>query len=312
MSLSFFKRNTSPPQTHWLDQNELRELQALAEKIKPSATLNDKQHAQNAGQLNSRNLGSGSDYAESRPYQMGDDPRTINWRLTARSQETFVKTYYADSRPSLTIILDQCRSMIFGTRKRLKISQALRVALLLSNASNLHALDFKAWIVNDHSLSVFDNTDDFVIKANQSELIQKKPSAMTNDTSVDVNDALKAIAPQLTRGSLCYLISDFSGIQKNQLSVLADHCNVQAIHILDPAEVGLKNMGSLLLEDRRGTALTIETNNEAQRLSFMHKIQSIADSRKKAIIGSDIQYTRIMTDEDNIPTRIDLPIKSGL
>jgi len=312
LNLFFFKRNNPPPQPHWLDQNELRKLQALAEKIKPSATLNDKQQAQNAGQLNSRNLGSGSDYAESRPYQTGDDPRTINWRLTARSQETFVKTYHADSRPSLTIILDQRRSMIFGTRKRLKISQALRVALLLSNVSNLHALDFKAWIVNDHSLSVFDNTDDFVIKANQSELIQKEATAMANDTSYSFNDALKAIAPQLTTGSLCYLISDFSDIQKNQLSLLANRCSTQAIHILDPAEVSLKNIGSLLLEDSQGTALTVETNNEAQRLSFMHKIQSISDSRKKAITDSNIQYTRILTDEDNIHTRIDLPIKSAL
>ncbi len=308
MNLSFFKRNNPPPQTHWLDQNELRKLQALAEKIKPSAASDNMQHAQYAGQFNSRNLGSGSDYAESRPYQMGDDPRAINWRLTARSQETFVKTYHSDSRPSLTILLDQRKTMLFGTSKRLKICQGLRASILLSKAANIHGLDFKAWVLSDHSLTFFDNNNAFLLKANKYQATHPPPFS---DSNLDrLSSALKEIMPQLASGSLCYLISDFAGLQQQQLATLANHCSVQAFHIIDPAEVNLKNVGSLALEDSNQVVLNIESQNDKQRINITNKIAAITSARKKIITDLNINYTRIMTNDDNIQTQIYLPIKN--
>jgi len=306
LSLSFFKKNDqSKHKKKWLNQKELSHLRVLAEQLNTSATPNNKQQAQHSGQLNSHRLGSGSDYAESRPYQMGDDPRSINWRLSARSQETFVKTYYADSRPSLNILLDQRKSMVFGTRKRLKISQALRVALLLSNAGEVHGLDFKGWVINDTSLDFFDNSDDFLINANQAESSQNKV------TQLSLNAAFKQILPQLTEGSLFYLISDFAGVEKSQLSALVNHCAVQAIQVLDPAEISLQNIACLSLEDGRGMSIEIDTQNKSQEFNLSNKIKEIQEDRKKIITDLNINYSRIMTNADNIHTEVYLPIKSA-
>jgi len=310
LSLSFFKRSALPTETRWLNQKELHDLQALAEKINTSTAASDKQQTQQAGQLNSRILGSGNDYAESRPYQNGDDPRSINWRLSARSQETFVKTYYADSRPTLAILLDQRKAMLFGTRKRLKINQALRASVLLSKAGVIHGLDFKAWVLTDHSLEYFDNSDAFLLKANKYEATQERDFSASSNANVCFGSALKEIRPQLATDSLFYIISDFSGLQKQQLAALASHCAIQTFHIIDPAEVSLNNIGSLSLEDSNGIGLKIETQNDAQRVRFSSKVGAIIDSRKKTIADLNINYTRIMTDADSIHTQIYLPIKS--
>jgi hypothetical protein len=179
---------------------------------------------------------------------------------------------------------------------------------LLSNEGNIHGLDFKAWIINDHSLDFFDNKDDFLLNANKIELSRKKTTQGFSDTSL--NNALKRIMPQLTAGSLFYLISDLSGVQKQQLSALAHLCVVQAIHILDPAEINLENIGSLSLEGDQGTGLKLETQNEVQRLNFTTNSQTIIETRKKVIMDLNISYTRIMTNEDNIEAQIYLPIKS--
>ena len=307
MKLSFLKQTE---QTDWLDNNELHDLQILAAQLDTSTQTHKKQYRQQAGQLNSRVTGSGSDYAESRPYQQGDDPRSINWRLSARSQETFVKTYYADSLPSLNLLLDQRHNMLFGTRKRLKISQALRAALLLGYAGSSHGLHFKAWLINDTSANYFANFDDFLFAANQCQFMPEKK--LPASTHPDFNTLIKNILPQLPSGSLFYIISDFAGFQKQPLATLAQHCQLEAIHILDQAEIELTKSDTLLLQDREGLEVKVDTRNKTQRLEINTNLKSVIDARKKRLTDLNINYSRILTQQKNIQKQIYLPIKSTL
>ena len=154
MKLALFKpkKQTTTHHKTWLSEKELAELQTFAEQLQNTSIANIALNSQQSGLLASRALGSGTDYAESRVYQYGDDPRSINWRLSARSTDTFVKTFHTESRPCVSILLDQRKSMIFGTKKRLKISQALRVASLLAYSCDLHQLSFQAWVLHNDSL----------------------------------------------------------------------------------------------------------------------------------------------------------------
>lgn len=84
------------------------------------------------GERISPRQGSGTDFAEPRAYQPGDDPRRLDWRATARSGTPLVRTYHAEFSRPLCLVIDRRASMRFGTRTRLKITQAVRVALWLA------------------------------------------------------------------------------------------------------------------------------------------------------------------------------------
>ena len=88
-----------------------------------------------AGDLRSPYLGSGLDFEESRIYQPGDDVHDMDWRTTARTNKPHIKIYREEHQPTLHIVIDRGPSMRYGTRNRLKVTQAARIATLLSFAA---------------------------------------------------------------------------------------------------------------------------------------------------------------------------------
>ena len=307
MKLAFFKpkKQTTTHHKTWLSEKELAKLQTLAEQLQSTSITNITLNSQQSGLLASRALGSGTDYAESRVYQYGDDPRSINWRLSARSTDTFVKTFHTESRPCVSILLDQRKGMIFGTKKRLKISQALRVASLLAYSCDLHQLSFQAWVLRDDSLLSFNNTEAFLSTANQ----QIEQTESTLHKSLD--SAMQEVLPQLSINSLFYLISDFSSINKNtHLSAISERCNTHGIHIQDPAEVSLSNTGEIYFQGEQREQFKIKTQNKTERLDFSQVAQAVLQKRKALLTNLGINYCAILTNEDNIQTKISLPLKS--
>ena len=96
-----------------------RSLGVIDHKTKNTSVLH-REH----GEYVSPRRGYGLDYEESRVYQPGDDLRFMNWRLTARSGEPHIKVFREERRPSAFILLDRRNGMRFGTRLRLKVTQA--------------------------------------------------------------------------------------------------------------------------------------------------------------------------------------------
>ncbi len=307
--LTLFKNTqaTKLSQKVLLEDSELHNLRDLAEHIDCSATPNQILESHEAGNLPTRALGSGLDYAESRVYQMGDDPRAINWRLSARSQETFVKTYHIESRPSVSIFLDKRRSMFFGTRRRLKVTQALRVATLIAYAADLHQLDFQAWILDEEfGLQYFDDIEAFLSQANHAI-----NNTRTNNKST-INSVLQEINQRTTKGSLVYLISDFIDLEKvhqSPLSHLYERCFVQAIHLFDKAELNLPSIGRLRLQAlHHSKSYRIDTQKEKEQYAFTQIVQKHFDHKKSIIRSLAIPYYPLATDAENIQQIISLPL----
>lgn len=287
-----------------LDDKELLKLRALAEQLDCSPAPELRIDSRQAGSLPTRVLGSGSDYAESRVYQQGDDPRSINWRLSARSQDTFVKTYHIESRPSLNILLDRRRGMIFGTRRRLKITQALRAASLLAYASEFHHIDFQAWIIEDKGVDYFDDVSDFLLEAN-------KPCADFDTTisKVKIDFVLQEIYQRTSQGSLLYLISDLADIASSDLSELSEHCFVQAIHILDEAELSLPKLGKMRLQDmHEARTYRLNTNKKKEQRLFVQRAEDTVEKRKSVVTDLGISYSQLLTKVEDIQASIVLPL----
>ena len=321
-NLSFFKQQSgsAKAQKTLLDKKTLLALRQQAEQINCSASPQHSLESRQSGNLPSRAIGSGMDYAESRVYQAGDDTRSINWRLTARSNETFVKTYRVESRPNMSLILDRRRTMLFGTRKQLKITQAVRVACLLSYAAEFHQLGFQAWIIDDNGFYFFDNHDAFLDQAN-------KPCVMsiTDDTAgiVSIGALIQEVTMRLIKGasqeqgSLVYFLSDFIDLKKTHRADLAnlnDQCFIQAIDIMDKAEFELPQVGKIKLQNMQNDSnepfntYPLNTNKAKDREVFMQLSRQFFEGKKSIFDSVGINYTPLATDVEKILDYISLPL----
>ena len=113
----------------FIDKMELIDLGRLAKKKVKKFTFNRKGVL--GGKFITKIKGRGMEFSESRPYQPGDDIRHIDWRVTAKSGKTHTKLFREERERPVMLVLDQSRSMFFGSQKRLKSVQATRTASLL-------------------------------------------------------------------------------------------------------------------------------------------------------------------------------------
>ncbi len=246
------------------------------------------------------------DYAESREYQQGDDPRYINWRLSARSNETFVKTYHMESRPTLCVVLDQRSSMVFGTRKRLKISQALRIATLLALSAEQRNLNFNVLLFNEQNQWLGkQHVDEFLHYANHIPNIKQKTM------SVDFQKVFGSLQ-QLATGSLVYIISDFLDLKpahNKSLLQLQEKFFVQALHVVDPAEKKLPKSGRVCLQSMKNQAnLSLDSNNTEVDVITRNIFDEHSQSIKQTLLHATIPYAEVQTDEDIIYQHILMPL----
>ncbi|MCR9277407.1 MAG: DUF58 domain-containing protein [Pseudomonadaceae bacterium] len=210
-----------------------------------------------AGALTSRQRGRGVDFAEVRAYQAGDDVRTIDWRVTARTNEPHTKVFREERERPTLICVDQSQSMFFGSRGRLK-------SVLAAELAARHA--WQALAMGDRVGSiVVGNADTSVQKPKRSarhvaRLLGDVANANQNLSrhSQVVADrqpmllALRALHELAPSGHRVIVISDFSDMQsdgvgdpvrqqawREVLLALARHNDASAEVLIDPLEGAL-------------------------------------------------------------------------
>jgi len=257
------------------------------------------------GDVSSIYRGHGMDYEESRHYQAGDDPRYMNWQLTARSGQHFMKVFREERQPGVFILLDRRDTMRFGTQQRLKITQAAIAAATaafsaLQNNYSIAAtiMDKKQqWFKESHSKqSVFD----FIHQA-------AKPAAAVSNkietTAPTLHDTLRTLDATVIKGSTIYLISDFHDLDKKSQAILyslsASH-PVHALHIIDPAEIKLPEAGMLSLHTNTlEKTASINSNEKTERDKYQSSAQNNINNKKNLFESCAISYQQILT-TDNI------------
>ncbi len=293
-----------------LSAQDITDLRLQAAQLQSEAIPAHKLDSREAGWLPTSAIGSGMDYAESRLYQQGDEPRNINWRLSARSTETYVKTYHVEARPSLCIVLDQRSSMIFGTRTRLKSVQALRLATLLAFVAEQHQLQLSIILFNDSSewLEV-NNTEAFLAEVNKHSYLQIDDRTANDRDEVD--HVLTKLNECMRKGSLIYFLSDFGDLSKhhqNQLSQLQQNNFVQALHIVDPAELNLEKKGGVALQDMLTHALVMLGDDQETEVKLNHALQQYNDNIEQTLLKSAVYYSMVSTVDEALHTKIIFPL----
>ena len=195
--------------------------------------------------------GRGMEFDESRPYQPGDDPRSIDWRVTARSTSAYTKLFREERERPVLVLVDLRRNMHFGTQGCFKSVNAARAAALLAWAAyhrgdRLGGLVFgdtvhrelKPRLGRQAALRFIHQLVDHPDwrPANPAELQTAVAATAAEQALTTATAALRRVARP---GSLIVMLSDFTGLTRaaqSCLSSIARHNELLAVYLSDPLE----------------------------------------------------------------------------
>ncbi|MEO7114933.1 MAG: DUF58 domain-containing protein [Caldimonas sp.] len=224
----------------WASVQDLIALQPYAGAIglKPTGAA----RARRAGEHLSRFRGRGMDYRESRGYVAGDDVRSMDWRVTARTGQAHVKVYEEERERPVVVFLDLNPGMFFGTRRQLKSVAAARAAALFAWA----AVDG-----GDRVGAVMSNGERCELQPRGGrhgalELIRQVVRHTDPRVGIEsrpdpgaLNAALRRLCRVSRPGSLTFLLGDFNGLDQHSdklLLRLRQQGDAVAVQIVDPLE----------------------------------------------------------------------------
>ena len=221
--------------------------------------------------------GRGVEFDESRPYQPGDDLRTIDWRVTARTGKPYTKVFREERNRPVFVWLDLRRPMLFATRGAFKAVRAAEVAALVAwsavaNGDRLGGLVFSE--TEHHELRPALGAR-AALRLLQTVCTQSlwRPPATAETLETDAERALQRLTRVARPGSLIFLVSDFRRLgpdYERYLNELAGHCDLLLVHCYDAVEAELPPPGRYRIQsvDR---SFSIETGNEAMRRRYRER-----------------------------------------
>ncbi len=228
-------------------------LKTLIDLAKPASTLNlqhSKNRAQQSGAYVSRFKGRGMEFDEARLYQPGDDIRSIDWRVTARTGKTYTKVFREERERPVFISVDDRLTMHFATRGVFKSVLAAKLAGLLAWAAEHHGDRIGGQLFSEHDCyELKPQNGRHAVLRFLNTLVKPQKSA---DKHFTLSQVLARLNQHARPGSLVYIVSDFRGINdesETHIAKLARHCEVVLIFIYDPLESSLPVKGRFRFTD---------------------------------------------------------------
>ncbi len=256
---------------------ELADLVALEHRARGFSLLpRQPVHSILTGRRASRLRGRGMTFEEIRTYLPGDDVRTIDWKVTARTREPHVRVYTEErDRPGM-LVVDQRLSMFFGSRRAMKSVTAAEVAAV--GAWRLFGQGDRVGAV------VFDDRGALEVRPHRSRgqvlqilhAILERNHALRADAPWPsapgmLNDALRKASRLVTHDHVVVIVSDFDGLDDETellVTLLARHNDVIAIPVYDRAQTSLPAGGRLVVGDGE-LQVELDLGSEATRRSLL-------------------------------------------
>jgi uncharacterized protein (DUF58 family) len=249
--------------------------------------------------------GLGSEAGESRRYAPGDDPRRIDWNVTARSQDPYVRDAVADREVESWLVVDLSASTDFGTarctKRDLVVAAAGALAMLTSRSGDR---------VGAHVLT-HEGVATFPARAGRAQARalldafgrapRPDPAARPTGTGPDLGDALERLARQTRRRGLAVVVSDFpaSGSWVPALRSVATRHETLAIEVLDPRELDLPDVGLLVVADTEtGEQREVRTSDAGLRRRYAETARAQREATATALRERAVDHLVLRTDRD--------------
>lgn len=202
------------------------------------------------GETPARRRGSGTDFAETRGYQPGDDPRHIHWRATARTGRTELRTFYQELSPIACLVVDRRAGMRFGTRRRLKVVQAARLALVLAAREERLGSRLAGLLLDAESCWLPPAGGPAALQRLAHSLARPCPPMDDEPPLPRFVHRVAHRTAHLPEGSRLYLVSDFHDVEDADAPVLGRlgrRFPMLAVRVQDPSERLLPAAGAMRL-----------------------------------------------------------------
>lgn len=250
-----------------------------------------------AGEYESVFKGRGMEFEEVRGYQVGDDVKNIDWNVTARTGEPYVKIFKEERELTVLFLVDLSASGSFGSVSRTKNEIAAEICALLA---------FSAIKNNDKvGLLVFtDRVEMFIPPAKGTTHVLRIIREVLNFTpgraGTDIGEGIDYIGRVTNKKSVLFLVSDFIGEgYENKIRVLAKRHDLIAVSITDPREIFMPDCGLVQLEDAEtGEMLMVDTGSEAFRKKYGMLGNQRRDKLRKLFRSMDVDHIEVMTGSD--------------
>ncbi|MFT7484711.1 MAG: hypothetical protein ACI9F9_000555 [Candidatus Paceibacteria bacterium] len=232
-------------------------------------------------------LGAGVEYAQSRPYAPGDPVRSIDWRVTARTGEFFVKEFESPKRMPVHILIDTSASMTVSSVKRSKYETAMFVAGGVALACLDRVSPVGVIGVGDRSLRIQPS-----LSSTQVLEWLLRLRSFRYDEETHLSDRIAELTPRLSSRALIIVLSDLHDVRAlRSLKRMAQRHDCAVLQFQDPAETGISGAGFLRAQEAE-TGAGFATHGRQQHLEQAH----VQSSLKRG----GIDHLLIRTDQDYV------------
>ncbi|MDH5676718.1 MAG: DUF58 domain-containing protein [Myxococcales bacterium] len=258
-----------------------------------------------AGSYHSVFKGRGMAFSEVRQYQPGDDVRFIDWNVSARMNETFVKVFTEEREMTVMLLVDLSKSQGFGALAAPKTETVAEVAALLA---------FSAIKNNDRvGLVLFsDRVERFVPpkkgKGHVMRVVAEILNASPEGRGTNLSCALDMLGHVSKRRAVVFLLSDFiADDYERALRLVSARHDLIPIQIADRREEELPDLGWVLAEDlETGEIIEVDTSSAAVRESYARNVARQRAMRQQLFARLKLDHLTIHTDRSYVKPITDL------
>ncbi|MHA6279117.1 DUF58 domain-containing protein [Salinimicrobium sp. CAU 1759] len=241
------------------------------------------------GEYHSTFKGRGMTFSEVRQYQFGDDVRNIDWNVTARYSEPFVKVFEEERELTMMLVVDVSGSGLFGTRNGFKQDIITEIAATLA---------FSATQNNDKiGLILFSDVIELYIPPKKGrshvlriirELLEFQPKSQ----KTDLENALSYLSRVMKKKAIVFVLSDFIAEDyQRTLKITSGRHDVTGIRVYDEREEEIPNLGMVAMQDEEtGKRIMVDTSSRSVRRNYSNyyreRVDYFSESFRRSGAGS--------------------------
>jgi uncharacterized protein (DUF58 family) len=248
-----------------------------------------------SGEYHTSFKGRGMTFSEVRQYQFGDDIRAIDWNVTARYNEPYVKVFEEERELTMMLMVDISGSESFGTKNQPKSEIVTEIAATMA---------FSATQNNDKiGLILFTDQIELYIppkkgKSHVLRIIRELIEFQPKSKKTDLSQALKFLSSTQKKKAIVFVISDFivDDDYEKTLKIAGKKHDITGVRVYDIREAKMPNIGMVEMEDAEtGEILVVNTGSKKARLSYENQYQDKVNYFKDIFskCGSGTVNTRV-------------------
>ena len=253
------------------------------------------------GEYQSACKGRGMTFSEVRKYQYGDDVRTIDWNVTARYREPYVKVFEEERELTLMLLVDISGSSNFGTRTKLKNEILTEIAATLA---------FSALNNNDKvGLVLFSNKIELFIAPKKGKIhilriIRELLNYESTSLKTNISKALEFLSQVQKKKAIIFILSDFiDSDYSKSVQLLSKKHDLTGVRIFDIFEKELQKSGLLFVNDAEtGRKLWINSSSKKVRESYNLSFRKNADYFKNTFSKNGAGAIALSTNDEYVKT----------